>query len=137
MPSNIENGLLVLRVMSEESKAVHGVFEPAKLVELTGLDEQSIFAVRRYLMESSYVGAVGTLSIEMTAQGHQYLDRELRARYPVTITAERMLRHLVEDGPVVASRESIQAALNLQDDAYETACRRLDDLAFIKALTRS
>ena len=138
MPSLDENALTILRVM-RDNRSVGTV---AEIAILTGLSEEDFDEADTYLLKAKYLkgtmgGWEGARWLEPLGVNH--LRTELFARLPLSLDAEWILRYIVEHArpnKPHSQRPQIMAELNLDDEQYRLACRKLLSANLIKDIVQ-
>ncbi len=127
-----ENALIVLRVMSDLGAVGKNFRSVPEIFPLAQLDNEDFLQADQYLLDSGYINGsfVGRIGRRwLTERGVEHLEKSLAGRMSLSLTAERILRQLVESGP--NKRHSLRHShilysLNLEWDDYKRACQQLE-----------
>lgn len=135
MPTTAETGLTILRAIVYDLNLSMPDLVKDEFNDITGLDKATSERGITYLIQSGYLIRHHGDEVQLTLAGENYVKNAMVGQYPLSIVAERILRHLVETPRgkgQSSSRAHIEVALNIDTDRYEQACYTLIDYDLIE-----
>lgn len=137
MVKTIDNSILLLRILEDVREEDFDGFSIEQLMEISDLDKKQIDSAINFLYERDYVKANIADKYSISAQGLSFLNAELSSRYPLSLSAERILR-LLEKLPRqkydfgVINKDEVMQKLDISSEDFERACTDLSCLDFIE-----
>jgi len=140
MPNITENDWILLRAMMELGATIRNKAHKSQLQPLTNLSDHDYNQAADILHSMGYIQApVGEdRGCWLSPAGVEYLQAQMRNRMNLSWTAERIIRHMIEQIPypgIPILRTELQQALGLDDTQYEKACQELQDYDLIRNVT--
>jgi hypothetical protein len=137
MSKIVENGLVILRVLSELGAVGWEKLVPIQeIIPLTNLTKDEFNQACEFIKSQSYVkfGNIEGGGLMITGKGIEYQERALDRRYNLNLTAERILTKMVSGPPgkQYGMRDQLIDEMDLDVQAYEEACQQLEDYKLIK-----
>jgi len=140
MPNITENDWILLRAMMELGANIGNKAHKSQLQLLTDLSDHDYAQAANFLHSMGYIQApVGEdRGCWLSPEGVEYLQAQMHGRMNLSWTAERIIRHMIEQIPyhgIPILWTEIQQALGLDDTQYEKACQELQDYDLITNVT--
>jgi len=141
MPNITENDWILLRAMMELDATIGNKTCKSQLQPRTDLSDHDYDQAANFLHSMGYIQApVGEdRRCWLSPAGVEYLQAQMRGRMNLSWTAERIIRHIIEQCPHRGNSImwiQIQQALGLDDTEYKKACQELEDYDLIRNVAK-
>jgi hypothetical protein len=135
-----EDGILLLRILSEYGAVGIKSLDNSELYIKSNLSREDFSTARFFILNSKFVNGAGGEEggyISLTTLGVEYLNEELKKRVPLTLSAEIILKFLVnnikdEQPTAKYLKPEVLSSAQVNETEYFDACRRLERLGYIE-----